>query len=391
MSFASESGYIPVPISQLMGIVRENINTQFGTSYDEITFLGTNFYKYFYALIQRLQENEVKTSEIFQRLQEYFATTNEKLSRPNTTAPGIFDYFESKGYFVSVKPPLDADAGKVFICVDVDDNHARGTVEITSYANLISGTDDSVTVGATAFTAQAGAATPGDATFQAATSNDATAASLALQINAHATAGALVEAWAVGAIVYIRAKTGGTAGNSIALAYTDNDSNVGAVISGANLAGGRALETAEDDYDDKKLTLCGYVRDCVVAGVISQGTEQEELTLSNAQAFTFKYNLPTKIPVLLKLTLTLSENNQYSVQSPDWIKAKLLENITARYKLGRNFEPQRYFSVVDAPWASVVLLEWSDDDGANWHSTVYDAEYDEVFTTSLADITIVEA
>lgn len=115
---------------------------------------------------------------------------------------------------------------------------ASGNATITSYANLVSGTDDSITIGATVFTAQAGAATPGDATFQAATSNNATAASLAAQINAHATAGALVKAVATNAVVNLYAKTGGAAGNSIALAYTDNDTNVGATVSGAALTGG---------------------------------------------------------------------------------------------------------------------------------------------------------
>lgn len=120
---------------------------------------------------------------------------------------------------------------------------ARGVVTITSYANLVSGTDDAITVGATAFTAQAGAATPGDATFQAATSNDATAASLAAQINAHATAGALVKAVAVAAVVTITALSNSISGDTIALAYTDNDTNVGATVSGATL-------TDSDDTPD---------------------------------------------------------------------------------------------------------------------------------------------
>jgi len=115
---------------------------------------------------------------------------------------------------------------------------ASGNVTITSYANLVSGTDDVVTVAGVAFTAQAGAATLGQATFQAATSNDATATSLAAQINAHATAGAAVKAVAAAAVVNIYAKAGGAAGNSIALAYTDNDTNVGATVSGAALTGG---------------------------------------------------------------------------------------------------------------------------------------------------------
>jgi hypothetical protein len=119
-------------------------------------------------------------------------------------------------------------------------------------------------------------------------------------------------------------------------------------------------------------------------------TEVTAITLSNNQSFDFKFNLPTKIPVKLRLTLTLSENNQFTVESTDWIKERLLANIAARYRLGMNFEPQRYFSTVDAPWAGVILLEWSDDAGANWHSTVYDADYDEVFTAETTDITVVE-
>lgn len=269
MSFASESGYLPVTIEQMMSSIMTNVNTQFGTTYTTETFLGTNFYKYFYALIQRLQENEVKTSEIFLRMQEYFNITNEKIQRPNTTHPGIFDYFQSKGYFVSTKPPTDADAGKAYICVDVDDSDP-------TYATVI------------------------------------------------------------------------------------------------------------------KPAICNIVKDCVVAGVISQGTEETEITLSNSQAMTFKYNLPNKIPVQLKLTITTSENNEYTIASPDDIKETLYNNINARYKLGKNFEPQRYYSVVDAPWAAEILLEWSDDAGANWHDEVYDSEYDEVFTFELGDIEIVE-
>jgi hypothetical protein len=277
MSFSSEAGYIPATIEQLMSLVREGVNEQFDKSYTVESFLGTNFYKYFYALIQRLQANEVKTSEIFLKLQEYFTTTNEMLSRPNTTAPGILDYFDTKGYtvepgegyFISIKPPEVGDAGKIFICVDVD-------------------------------------------------------------------------------------------------------------------------EEAED-YADLKLEICGLIRDCVVGGVVSQGTESESITLSNSQSFDFKYNLPDKIPVLLKLTLPLSENNEFSIGSPDSVKAALLANIQERYRLGKNFEPQRYFSIIDAPWAESVLLEWSEDDGENWSDEVYETEYDEVLTMGLDDITIVES
>ncbi len=101
MGFASDAGYVPATIAEIMDSIRVNINIQFNTTYTAETFIGTNFYKYFYALAQRMQENEVKTSEIFLRMQEYFDITNDKVLRPNTTHPGIFDYFEANGYFIS--------------------------------------------------------------------------------------------------------------------------------------------------------------------------------------------------------------------------------------------------------------------------------------------------
>jgi hypothetical protein len=391
MSFAQENGYIPSTISDLMGLVRLGVNEQLGTDYDAETFLGTNLYKYFYALIQRLQANEVKTSEIFLKLQQYFDVTNELITRPNTTHPGIRDYLTALGYLISTKAPLEADAGKIFICVDELDNHARGMVTISSYANLVSGTHDSVTVGATVFTAQTGAATAGTGTFRAATSNAETASSLALQINAHATAGALVYAWAVDAVVHVRAIAGGTAGNAIALAYTNGDANVGASVSGATLLGGYTLATDEDDFDDRRLEICTAIKDSVVAGVISQGSEIETITLSNDQSFDFKFNLPTRIPILLRLTLVTSDNNQSVILSIQETTAKLFANINARYRLGLDFEPQRYFSVLDAPWARSVLLEWSENGGSNYYSTVRELEYNELFTFALADIEVVES
>lgn len=149
---------------------------------------------------------------------------------------------------------------------------ARGIITITSYANLVSGTDDSITVGATAFVAQAGAATPGQATFQAATDNDTTAASLAAQINAHATAGALVIATAVAAVVTVTAILNTTAGDTIALAYTDNDVNIGATVSGATL-------TDSDDTPDY-ITLGAKVYFSDVTGMVDD--PNSDSTISDA-------------------------------------------------------------------------------------------------------------
>jgi hypothetical protein len=156
---------------------------------------------------------------------------------------------------------------------------ARATVTISSYANLVSGTDDSLKVGATTFTAQAGASTPGAATFTAATANSNTATSLAAQINAHAVASLVVRAKATSAAVLIYSIAGGEAGNEIDLVYTDNDTNVGITIAGAvddKLAGG------SDDIADIVAALGGavYMSD-------SLGYAMENLDLSTVTQATY--------------------------------------------------------------------------------------------------------
>lgn len=137
-----------------------------------------------------------------------------------------------------------------FVAANITQTKASGVVTISSYANLVSGTDDVITVAGVAFTAQTGAAVLGEATFQAATDNATTAASLVAQINAHATTSALVVASALSAVVTITAVEYGYSGNDIGLTYTDNDTNVGAVISSVTankIDGGAGLTYGDFD------------------------------------------------------------------------------------------------------------------------------------------------
>jgi hypothetical protein len=267
MPFSQEAGYTPASIETILLGLMEGINEQFGTSYDEETFVGTNFYKYFYSLAQRMQENEISTSEIFAKLTQYIALTNERISRPVVTNPGLIEKLENEGYIASVKKMIEEDAGKIHIAVDVDDG--------------------------------------------------------------------------------------------------------------------------DDDYAAQKLEICTIIKDSTAAGTVTMGDQVESIVLSNGQSFDFKYALPDRIEIFLRLTVTLSDNNQVVVGSIDDIKQALLANIAARYRLGKNFEPQKYFSLADAPWASQVLLEHSEDE-ETWSSAVYEAEFDELFDIDLARIEVVE-
>jgi len=91
MGFASESGYTPATIVDIITEIMEGINDQFDQSYTYESFVGTNWYKYAYAIAQRIQANEVKTSEVFTKLQQYFEITNEMISRPVVTNPGLVE------------------------------------------------------------------------------------------------------------------------------------------------------------------------------------------------------------------------------------------------------------------------------------------------------------
>lgn len=127
-----------------------------------------------------------------------------------------------------------------FAAAAVTPTKATGTFTVTSYANLVSATDDTVTIDGVVFTAQAGAAVLGETTFQAATSNDATAASLAAQINGHTATALKVVATVVGAVVTLTAVDFYSTGN-YAINYTDNDTNVGITKSGTAMTGGDGL------------------------------------------------------------------------------------------------------------------------------------------------------
>lgn len=267
MSFAQDNGYTPVTFEQLMDLIRQGLNLQFGTDYTTESFVGTNWYKYFYPLIQKVQENEVKTSEIFQKLQEYIALTNERIQRPSVSHPGLLDSFAAHDYIASVRPPAEEDAGILSICVDVDDG--------------------------------------------------------------------------------------------------------------------------AEDYADKKLEICTLIKDFVAGGIVTDGSETETITLSNGQNFPFSFHLPDKSPILLRLTCDESENNQLTVPDDETLRQKVFDQTNDRYRLGLNFEPQRYFNLADAPWAADVVLEYSLDDGENWLSAVYDANFDELLTFSLEDIQVI--
>lgn len=143
---------------------------------------------------------------------------------------------------------------------------ASAIFTVTDYTHLLSGGGaDTVAIASVTFTAQSGAVTSGQATFRAATDNATTAASLAAQINAHATTAALVYAVASGAAVTVYSKVDGVGstgtGNDIIAAYNNLHDQPGIVVtgsSGGKLAGGSNTIT---DIDYVAVGAKAYVND----------------------------------------------------------------------------------------------------------------------------------
>ena len=177
-------------------------------------------------------EQEANVGNIYQCL-----TMAEVLVKTdNTNAQQLFNAGLTQCY-VLLANNLDlatylANANQFFTLLISDDfdkdditiANANGIATITDYSNLVSGSHDIITIGGVAFTAQPTAVVSGEATFQASTSNNATATSLANQINAHSTTKNLVLAEVNGAIITITAKNAGSSGNNIGLTYTSHGS-----------------------------------------------------------------------------------------------------------------------------------------------------------------------
>jgi len=136
---------------------------------------------------------------------------------------------------------------------------AEGTYTVVDYTGL---TGDTVTVNGTVLTE--------GVEWTAATSNNATATSLAAAINALAA----VNATALGAVVTVVAATPGTAGNAITL-VTGGGADL--TRSGATLAGGEAAVNPYIIFDFARVYFSGYEE-----GNVRDSLKNQEITLTFA-------------------------------------------------------------------------------------------------------------
>ena len=122
MSFDVINGFEKQSFDDILAIMTDAINAQFGTDYTTDTIVGSNHFKFFYGGLQLRMECDNKIAELGNKVIDYIRTINESISQPVSSPDGTIRYFkENLGLDVSLKAITDlTEAGKPAICVDID-------------------------------------------------------------------------------------------------------------------------------------------------------------------------------------------------------------------------------------------------------------------------------
>jgi hypothetical protein len=132
------------------------------------------------------------------------------------------------------------------------------------------------------------------------------------------------------------------------------------------------------DFADKKQLIGAILRDTTTAGLYYEGDQTVPMVLLNGQVWDFSFYTPTLTDLYIKLTVSISRNNNvYAIDDIDTIKQKLLNNLGELYRVGLDFEPEKYYEIVrDAQYASNIILEWSEDN-VNYSDEVKQQSFNE--------------
>ncbi len=121
MSYNLKNGYAPRDYDEILETCIQIVNEQFGYEYTPQTFVGTNLWKFIYAIIQEIMTVENDIAELGVKLQDYIRTQNEELVIPRSSPDGITQILKDElGLEASIKPTESADAGNIYLAVDVD-------------------------------------------------------------------------------------------------------------------------------------------------------------------------------------------------------------------------------------------------------------------------------
>lgn len=113
-----------------------------------------------------------------------------------------------------------------------------------------------------------------------------------------------------------------------------------------------------------------------------------ESSALNGQALPYCFFTPEEITLDVKITVTRARDSLSYQLNTVQIEELFREHFAARYALGRDFEGGVYLNTSDINGTSEVLVEWSDNSGGSWSSSVRNMAFDQ--KVIIGQVTVVE-
>lgn len=149
------------------------------------------------------------------------------------------------------------------------------------------------------------------------------------------------------------------------------------------------IDKTAADYADKKQQILEKLKEYCTAGLFFNGAESGEVVASNGQPFIFGYDLPVIVDMQVRIKVTISDNTTAYIMNNQTIKEKFLENFNSMYKLGLDFEGDRYLCArEDLPFASKIVIEWRIGDSGNWSAEVWESAYNQKLNLTSVEVII---
>jgi hypothetical protein len=132
------------------------------------------------------------------------------------------------------------------------------------------------------------------------------------------------------------------------------------------------------NYATIKQGIIDRMHNWLTCALYYNGTETGTKQAVNGQNFTYKFALPTKIDIKVKITITSSKNAKTPILNENQVRDIFNANLAKFYQLGFDFEPEKYLEINrDLPFASNILLEYSENAGSTWASVPRAMAYNE--------------
>ena len=137
-------------------------------------------------------------------------------------------------------------------------------------------------------------------------------------------------------------------------------------------------DSGAEDYAVTKQKIIEKMAAWLTVGLYFEGSETGTRQAINGQVFDYAYDLPTPVNIKVRVTVTASANAKTPILNENQIRDIFNANFAALYRLGLDFEPEKYLEIArDLPFASDILLEYSEDGGTNWDDQPRSMAYNE--------------